>query len=731
MDRLSTPPAPEVSARDEAPAEPRTAPARAEAPKHPWHMSFMARSFAATAVLLIAGCALMYWVTARQVQLELGQQFQGFSQSESSNLVRWLRAEKANGPLSDAVLEAVVRDEAGPLVGIRVFDEAGGRMASYVAPEASQTISGTPVSVGPVQGDMAIDVENGLHVVQRVFQAPSSGGQQTVQFLYDTRGLSAANGRVSTTLLIVQAGLIFGAFLTVYGMLRFYISVPLQQAAASLQEIAEDRLDQALPPSRTAEVAAINHALTVIREALLERKAYAERSRQAEDQAAQLRAETERASAAEAAAAAAQAVEREQEAEQRLEEDARLKQDLEVLLTSADAGDFSSKMPLEGVPDSQQVLRTMLNGHFQQISQEFADVIELTTALGEGQLSVRLSGQRSGVFAALQDAVNRAASRTQAAFVDLHRHATEILDETSDLSASAEELSKRTEGTAGSLAETAGALEQITGSIAATARLAQDAKGFTEAARDDARQSDLVVQQAIESMREIQLASTEISKTLSVINDIAFQTNLLALNAGVEAARAGDAGRGFAVVASEVRALAQRASDAAQQIGEMISTSSDQVNLGVQRVARTGDTLGTLGERIDRIGDQVAEIALAANDQSGSVAEINRAMGEIDTATQQNTAMFEEMSTANLSLKAAAHQILAEIEKFERFEAGGLSAEDHAGLPSARFSATSNPEAPALDHVEEFGVLTADAEEVRKWDMAICHGPSPSRASAN
>ena len=74
------------------------------------------------------------------------------------------------------------------------------------------------------------------------------------------------------------------------------------------------------------------------------------------------------------------------------------------------------------------------------------------------------------------------------------------------------------------------------------------------------------VRNAADAMKRIEGSSRKIGEIIGAIDEIAFQTNLLALNAGVEAARAGDSGRGFAVVAAEVRALAQRAADAAKEI---------------------------------------------------------------------------------------------------------------------------------------------------------------------
>jgi methyl-accepting chemotaxis protein len=109
-----------------------------------------------------------------------------------------------------------------------------------------------------------------------------------------------------------------------------------------------------------------------------------------------------------------------------------------------------------------------------------------------------------------------------------------------------------------------------------------------------------------------QIISQEITQIIDVIDAIAFQTNLLALNAGVEAARAGDAGRGFAVVASEVRALAQRAADAAKDVRALITTSSRQVHGGVALVRETGDVLSTIATRVGEINAMVSHLPPAA-----------------------------------------------------------------------------------------------------------------------
>ncbi len=102
-------------------------------------------------------------------------------------------------------------------------------------------------------------------------------------------------------------------------------------------------------------------------------------------------------------------------------------------------------------------------------------------------------------------------------------------------------------------------------------------------------------------MAQIEESSRKISDIIGVIDEIARQTNLLALNAAVEAARAGEAGRGFAVVASEVRSLAQRSSQAAKDIKDLITNSNGQVKDGVDLVNRAGTSLQR-DRRVDQAG---------------------------------------------------------------------------------------------------------------------------------
>lgn len=277
--------------------------------------------------------------------------------------------------------------------------------------------------------------------------------------------------------------------------------------------------------------------------------------------------------------------------------------------------------------------------------------------LADGDLTAVIEEKFANEYEQLRDDFNAAIRKLHDAMQSVVENADMIRGEAGEISNAADDLSRRTEKQAATLEETATALDQLTSSVRSAADGASQAAAMVAEAKTNAETSGKVVQEAVEAMSAIEQSSDQISKITSVIDDIAFQTNLLALNAGVEAARAGEAGRGFAVVASEVRALAQRSSDAAREINDLISKSGSHVKRGVELVGDTGSALRGIVASVSEIAGHVEEIAVSAREQSSGLAEINSAVNQLDQVTQQNAAMFEETTAASHALTREAETL--------------------------------------------------------------------------
>lgn len=324
--------------------------------------------------------------------------------------------------------------------------------------------------------------------------------------------------------------------------------------------------------------------------------------------------------------------------------------------------------------------------------------------LKNGDTEHRISTELRAPFDEIRMRFNDAMQSFDAMFQSISTHARQIKDSATDMGTAVNQLSQRTENQAATLEESSAAIEQLASGVVSTAEGAKQADQLVGMAKSSAESSGLVMDQAVEAMKNIESSSTQISQVVGVIDNIAFQTNLLALNASVEAARAGDAGRGFAVVASEVRALAQRSSDAAKEIETLISDSEGHVSNGVKHVQNAVDTLRNIAQSVNEISTAVSAISHTAQEQSLGISEINSAISNLDQATQQTAVMVSDSATAGDAVSR-----LAETLEHQVLNASGNSASNVPDGPPIETYRSPNPVAQQHQKIAQFVATEGNA----------------------
>ncbi|HEU0186335.1 MAG TPA: methyl-accepting chemotaxis protein [Gallionellaceae bacterium] len=211
---------------------------------------------------------------------------------------------------------------------------------------------------------------------------------------------------------------------------------------------------------------------------------------------------------------------------------------------------------------------------------------------------------------------------------------------------------------ASSIAQIADHSNEAAVSAREAAQVARDGGAVVEQSVRGMRQIERAVNQAAQSIQELNSHSESIGHTVTLIKEISDQTNLLALNAAIEAARAGDQGRGFSVVADEVRKLAERAVTATNEINTMVvairQQTAEVINLmksGIAEVQSGVDNANMAGASLKKIVDSVAQVTTMVENVATT------------TARQKEDVMRVERNIAEITgLISTSAQIIAQGE---------------------------------------------------------------------
>jgi methyl-accepting chemotaxis protein len=271
--------------------------------------------------------------------------------------------------------------------------------------------------------------------------------------------------------------------------------------------------------------------------------------------------------------------------------------------------------------------------------------------LSRGDLTKRIPSGGTDEIGRIAAAFNSLVAKLEGIISNVRSGSSSIASAAQQVASSSSALSQGTSEQAASAEETTTSLEEMSASIQQNSENSRHMEQVAIKGASEAEETGKAVSQTVDAMKSI-------TQKIEIVDEIAYQTNLLALNAAIEAARAGEHGKGFAVVATEVRKLAERSQTAAKEISLLAGNS-------VKVAEHSGKLLDELVPSIKRTSELVQEVAAASREQSAGVAQINKAMAQVDQVTQRNASAAEELSSTAEELSTQSHALLEIMNYFK------------------------------------------------------------------
>jgi methyl-accepting chemotaxis protein len=287
------------------------------------------------------------------------------------------------------------------------------------------------------------------------------------------------------------------------------------------------------------------------------------------------------------------------------------------------------------------------------------------TLVSLGELVNQLFAQSQQVSAATEELTSQAKSQVAGSSQQASA-ITEATQALKELNQTAEEITRQTSRTSEAAAFALGRAQAVS-ELADRMVVAQDQGRATVAHTIEALSNLKAQVEAIEEQQGIlSKQSTSIQSIVGIINGIAKETHLLALNAAIEAAGAGVYGERFSVIASEVKQLSDRSMQATEEVRAAlagIAQAVEEANLRAEEGLREAEEAvieaGTADKALLELTTLSVEVKAAAHDILGEVQNTASLSANIGIATRQQQVSSHQMLEKMLQIEAVTSQTLS------------------------------------------------------------------------
>jgi len=310
------------------------------------------------------------------------------------------------------------------------------------------------------------------------------------------------------------------------------------------------------------------------------------------------------------------------------------------------------------------IIKDSLNTFLFKLNHVIGEVADTLREMSRGNLDVEITSEYHGNFVTLKESINNIVASLNETLSEINIASDQVASGTRQVSEGSQEISQGATEQSSAIEELTASITQIAEQTRQNAMSADKANELTTSAAGSAAHGNKQMKAMQNAMAEINEASSNISKIIKVIDDIAFQTNILALNAAVEAARAGVHGKGFAVVAEEVRNLAARSANAAKETTELIEGTIRKTDAGTKIADETAAALVTIVDEVEKAVQLVGEIASASNEQASAISQVNSGIEQMSQVVQTNSATSEEAAAAAEELSSQAELLKDKVRQF-------------------------------------------------------------------